>query len=131
MLEWLSGLHPALGSLEFREPVFLLTMLPPPAAKAATELLTVPTLGIGSGPSTNGQMLVAAEMLGFCNSMGHRRYSKQYANFEQLGRSALQAFVQETRSDKFPTGQHITPLDRFNSEQFLNHLELAIGGKER
>ena len=42
----------------------VLEAVPPPVAKAISERLTIPTIGIGSGPMTDGQVLVLHDMLG-------------------------------------------------------------------
>ncbi|MGD9211434.1 MAG: 3-methyl-2-oxobutanoate hydroxymethyltransferase [Desulfobacteraceae bacterium] len=106
--------------------MFLFTLFPEQAAKAATELLTVPTLGVGSGPFTNGQMLIAAEMLGICNISGNGRYNKQYVNMEQLGLTAIQKFVQETQAGGFPMSNNSVSMESSDAISFLNALEKAI-----
>jgi ketopantoate hydroxymethyltransferase len=61
----------------------------------------VTTIGIGSGPYTNGQVLVTDDMLGRYNLINPkflRRYARQYD--ETM--TAVQAYVKDVRAEEFP-----------------------------
>lgn len=103
--------------------VFLLTMFPEEAARAATELLSVPVIGVGSGRFTDGQVLIAAEMLGMGNAQGNGYHNKQFADFQQMGTAAMDAFVRETLAGKFPTPGNSTKLTESETEKLLQALE--------
>lgn len=78
-----------------------------PAAVAAriTAALSVPTIGIGAGPSCSGQVLVWHDLLGL--SAGHvPRFVKQYANLSDQIATAVAAYVADVRNGRFPTLDH-------------------------
>jgi 3-methyl-2-oxobutanoate hydroxymethyltransferase len=78
-----------------------------PAAVAAriTETLTVPTIGIGAGPSCDGQVLVWHDLLGLSDRRP-ARFVKRYAEVGDQIRGALEAFASEVRSGAFPAEEH-------------------------
>ena len=75
-----------------------------------TEKLEIPTIGIGSGPSTSGQVLVYHDMLGMLSHPHHEcvtpKFAKRYANIGHLAHQALQQFCQEVESGSFPTEEY-------------------------
>jgi 3-methyl-2-oxobutanoate hydroxymethyltransferase len=78
-----------------------------PAAVAAhvSESLFVPTIGIGAGAGTDGQVLVWHDMLGLYE--GHApRFVKQYADLAGVIRGALATYVSEVRERSFPADIH-------------------------
>ncbi|HVW88961.1 MAG TPA: 3-methyl-2-oxobutanoate hydroxymethyltransferase [Gaiellaceae bacterium] len=78
-----------------------------PAAVAArvTEALAVPTIGIGAGAGTDGQVLVWHDMLGMYAGRTPR-FVKRYAEVaEEIG-DAVTRYAQEVRSGEFPEDRH-------------------------
>ncbi len=78
-----------------------------PAAVAAriSAVLSVPTIGIGAGPSCGGQVLVWHDLLGL--SAGHvPKFVKAYGHVGDQIASALAAYVDDVRQDRFPTAEH-------------------------
>ncbi len=70
------------------------------AAKRITEAVTVPTIGIGSGPHCDGQVLVAHDMLGMQDwSPG---FAKRYAELGKEISRAATAYCDEVRDGSFP-----------------------------
>src|SRR5204863_5718550 len=83
----------------------VLEAVPAPVARAATRALAVPTIGIGAGPDTDGQVLVWHDMLGYCE--GHApRFVKRYAELGDAITEALARYADEVRSGSFPEEQH-------------------------
>jgi 3-methyl-2-oxobutanoate hydroxymethyltransferase len=79
--------------------------VPAPVAKAVTEALSVPTIGIGAGPDCDGQVLVWHDMLGYYE--GHApRFVKRYADLGEVIVEALGRYAEEVRSGAFPEEQH-------------------------
>jgi 3-methyl-2-oxobutanoate hydroxymethyltransferase len=83
----------------------VLEAVPPPVARAATRALAVPTIGIGAGADTDGQVLVWHDMLGYYE--GHApRFVKRYAELGEAIVEALGHYAEEVRSGAFPEGKH-------------------------
>ena len=85
--------------------MIVLEAMPSPVADRITDALTIPTIGIGAGPSCDGQVLVYHDLLGL--SEGHRpRFVKQYADVGAQTRSALARFADDVRSGAYPGSEH-------------------------
>lgn len=80
-------------------------MVPRELAKRVTEALDIPTIGIGAGAHTSGQVLVITDLLGM-NQDFCPKFAKQYDNLEERVVSALNAYSDEVRSGAFPTEGH-------------------------
>lgn len=69
-------------------------------AAEITEMLTIPTIGIGSGPHCDGQVLVMHDILGF----GPRRsFFKVFGNAREVMEQAFRDYVREVKEGTFPT----------------------------
>jgi 3-methyl-2-oxobutanoate hydroxymethyltransferase len=83
----------------------VLEAVPAAVAEAATRALGVPTIGIGAGGATDGQVLVWHDMLGYYD--GHApRFVKRYAELGDTIVEALGRYADEVRSGAFPEEQH-------------------------
>ncbi|MGI2177504.1 3-methyl-2-oxobutanoate hydroxymethyltransferase [Shewanella frigidimarina] len=79
--------------------------IPAPLAKAITEALTIPVIGIGAGADTDGQILVMHDVLGI--SSGYiPRFSKNYLKQTGEIRSAIRAYIDEVANGTFPAEEH-------------------------
>lgn len=84
--------------------LLVFTMAPEEIVKLAAERLKIPTLGVGSGRYTDGQVLIATEMLGMSKAALY--YNKRYDTFEERTLRAMQQFVNEVTNSEFPTEQN-------------------------
>ena len=83
----------------------VLEAVPAQVARAATQALGVPTIGIGAGSDCDGQVLVWHDMLGYYE--GHApRFVKRYAELGDTIVEALGRYAEEVRSGAFPEEQH-------------------------
>lgn len=82
----------------------VLEMVPAPVAARVTEILHIPTIGIGAGAECDGQVLVWTDMAG----MGDwsPRFAKQFAAVGQLLGDAARAYAAEVRGGQFPDADH-------------------------
>lgn len=78
--------------------------MPAELAKAITESLEIPTIGIGAGVHCDGQVLVMHDMLGL--SDWTPSFVKPYANLGAAAFQATQRFVEEVGERKFPDEEH-------------------------
>jgi len=80
----------------------VLEMIPAALAAEITESLTVPTIGIGAGNMTSGQILVLHDLLGM-NPDFRPRFVKRFLEGEPLIREALNRYNAEVKSLVFPS----------------------------
>lgn len=66
-----------------------------------TEMLNIPTIGIGSGPDCDGQVLVIHDILGLFDKFVPP-FAKQYANLRETIVSACKDYISEVKDKKFP-----------------------------
>ncbi|TVQ90141.1 MAG: 3-methyl-2-oxobutanoate hydroxymethyltransferase [Deltaproteobacteria bacterium] len=79
--------------------------LPAKLAARITAELQIPTIGIGAGPSCDGQVLVCNDLLGLDLSF-KPRFVKRYAELQHTVVGAVQAYAAEVRGGAFPDADH-------------------------
>jgi 3-methyl-2-oxobutanoate hydroxymethyltransferase len=83
----------------------VLEAVPAPVAARITEALTIPTIGIGAGVSTDGQVLVWHDLLGLYSGTSPR-FVKRYAELAPVIRDAVAAYADDVRARRFPEDVH-------------------------
>jgi 3-methyl-2-oxobutanoate hydroxymethyltransferase len=83
----------------------VLEAVPPAVARAATAAVSVPTIGIGAGAETDGQVLVWHDMLGYYEGRAPR-FVKRYADLGAVIQEALERFAADVHGGTFPEEQH-------------------------
>jgi len=85
--------------------LLLLECVPRALAKAITEALSIPVIGIGAGPDTDAQVLVLHDVLGI--SPIKPRFVKNFLAASDDGiQGALRAYVREVKDGSFPAPEH-------------------------
>jgi 3-methyl-2-oxobutanoate hydroxymethyltransferase len=84
----------------------VLEAVPAPVATAISRRLAIPTIGIGSGGGTDGQVLVLHDMLGIRGDGPEPRFVKRYAEVGELMATAVAAYAEEVRSHAYPGDEH-------------------------
>jgi 3-methyl-2-oxobutanoate hydroxymethyltransferase len=79
----------------------VLECVPDLLAQEITRRLRIPTIGIGSGPHCDGQVVVTHDILGLFERFTPR-FIKRYANLAEAVRDAAAAYVLDVRSGAFP-----------------------------
>jgi 3-methyl-2-oxobutanoate hydroxymethyltransferase len=79
--------------------------MPGELAARVTEALHIPTIGIGAGAATDGQVLVFHDMLGLTTGKAPK-FVKRYANLADEITNAAQRFAREVASGEFPGPEH-------------------------
>lgn len=82
----------------------VLEMVIAPAAQAVTAALDIPTIGIGAGPDTDGQVLVWLDMAGVGD--WHPSFSRQFGAVGQAMTDAAAGYVSSVKSVEFPAREH-------------------------
>jgi 3-methyl-2-oxobutanoate hydroxymethyltransferase len=75
------------------------------AAGEITRTLKIPTIGIGSGPDCDGQILVLHDLLGLYGKV-RPKFAKPYADLEKAMIEAFAAYKREVEEGTFPGGEH-------------------------
>jgi len=83
----------------------VLEAVPSELAREITRKVSVPTIGIGAGPHTDGQILVLHDLLGLYGDSSPR-FVKRYAELRKESLKALQAYCREVRETSFPRAEH-------------------------
>lgn len=83
----------------------VLEAIPPDVAEEITALLSIPTIGIGAGPSCDGQVLVCYDMLGMYPDL-RPKFAKRFAEVGEQIIKATQGYVTEVRERSFPAPEH-------------------------
>ena len=82
----------------------VLECLSPSTAKLITKELIIPTIGIGSSSSCDGQILVTDDMLGI--SGFYPKFVKKYANLNRIIEKAVKKYTRDVKSLNFPTKKY-------------------------
>ncbi|RUR18027.1 3-methyl-2-oxobutanoate hydroxymethyltransferase [Legionella sp. km535] len=79
--------------------------VPQNLAKTITNSLVIPTIGIGAGSDTDGQVLVWHDMLGL-QSTFTPKFAKKYTQGKDIFLDAINAYVQQVQHVNFPTPEY-------------------------
>jgi len=74
-------------------------------------------IGIGAGPSTDGQVLVFHDLLGIREGLG-ARFVKRYANLQDEMNAGIAAFAADVRTRRYPAPEHDYSIDPGELERF-------------
>jgi len=103
----------------------VLEAVPAPVASRITEALTVPTIGIGAGAGTDGQVLVWHDLLGLYDGQSPR-FVKRYADLATTIRDAVAAYAEDVRERRFPEEVHTYAM----SDEERAAFAAAVGAEE-
>lgn len=80
----------------------VLEKIPAALAKRVTESIPVPTIGIGAGPSCDGQVLVVYDLLGLTEEF-KPRFVRRYSELAETIRNAFRKYIKDVKSKNFPS----------------------------
>jgi 3-methyl-2-oxobutanoate hydroxymethyltransferase len=83
----------------------VLECVPSELGAAVTRALSIPTIGIGAGPDTDGQVLVINDMAGLTTGK-LPKFVKRYADVATVISDAARAFADEVRAGQYPGPEH-------------------------
>ena len=83
--------------------------IPIEAARRVTEILRIPTIGIGAGKYCDGQVLVTHDMLGLTDFTA--KFVKEYSKLKSEIISAAKLFSEEVKNNQFPTLEYSYDVD--------------------
>jgi len=107
----------------------VLECVPEPVAAAITRRLTIPTIGIGSGAATDGQVLVLHDLLDIRPDADFLpKFVKQFAHVGAAMREGVSAYASEVRSRSYPAAEHTYAIDPDQLSAFEIAVEAGAGG---
>ncbi len=95
----------------------VLENIPTEVAEEATRTLKTPNIGIGAGPSCDGQVLVINDILGFSGDYVPP-FVRQYADLQSVISEAVKDFASDVRKAAFPSDTETTKMAEENLEDF-------------
>ncbi len=96
--------------------------VPAAIAEAIVAKLEIPSIGIGAGPATSGQVLVFHDLLGI--TTGHMaKFVKRYADIHEQMVAAVERYGDEVRSRHFPEPDHVYSVEPAELDEFRRYLD--------
>ena len=96
--------------------------VPAAVTEAIVEKLEIPTIGIGAGPATSGQVLVFHDLLGITTGR-MAKFVKQYAQIHDQMVGGVRQYVDEVRSHHFPEPDHVYGVEPAELAELKRYLE--------
>jgi 3-methyl-2-oxobutanoate hydroxymethyltransferase len=84
----------------------VLEKIPAALAKEVSQSLQIPTIGIGAGPDTDGQVLVTHDMMGI-NKEFRPRFVRRYAELADVMHNAVASYIKDVKSRDFPNSSEM------------------------
>ena len=96
--------------------------VPAKIAGVISQQLEIPTIGIGAGAGTDGQILLCYDLLGVFTDF-KPKFTKRYATLTEVAVGGIKKYVEEVKGGVFPDDEHsyTTPDDEY--EKFLTMIE--------
>jgi 3-methyl-2-oxobutanoate hydroxymethyltransferase len=85
--------------------LLVLEAIPSALGKEVTELLAIPTIGIGAGPDCSGQVLVMHDMLGVFPGR-KARFVKNFMEGQASIEAAVRTYISAVKDGSFPANEH-------------------------
>ncbi|KAJ2699650.1 cell wall biogenesis and architecture protein [Coemansia sp. IMI 203386] len=105
----------------------VLEAMPSLVAETITRLLSIPTIGIGAGPHTSGQVLVYSDMMGIFDRFTPK-FCRRFADLAPQMESALAEYKGDVRARKFPQeGVHTYAMPPVAEENWRQHVQQMYG----
>ena len=96
--------------------------VPAPIARMISAELEIPTIGIGAGAGTDGQILLSYDLLGVFTDF-KPKFTKRYANLTEVAVNGLSSYVEEVKSGTFPDDEHSYSCEEAVVEEFASLIE--------
>ena len=102
----------------------ILECIPMELAEHLTNILDVPTIGIGAGPHCDGQILVFHDMVG-CSNGYLPKFVKKYSSLHETISAAVSDYSRDVKESRFPEDKHSYHLK--NPAEFKGRKKKASG----
>ncbi|MBT7250835.1 MAG: 3-methyl-2-oxobutanoate hydroxymethyltransferase [Rhodospirillaceae bacterium] len=96
--------------------------VPGKIAKLISEQLEIPTIGIGAGVGTDGQILLGYDLLGVFTDF-KPKFTKRYAKLTEVAVAGIEQYVKEVKQGTFPDDDHTYGVDDKVFDEFTTLVE--------
>jgi 3-methyl-2-oxobutanoate hydroxymethyltransferase len=96
----------------------VLESIPARLAAHISDVLSIPTIGIGAGVDCDGQVLVTHDILGLFDRFTPK-FVKKYADFHAEMQRAFRAYITDVQGREFPAQEHVVEMLEDEWEEFL------------
>jgi len=96
--------------------------VPAKIAAVISKQLTIPTIGIGAGVGTDGQILLSYDLLGVFTDF-KPKFTKRFANLTEVAVKGLKQYVAEVKAGQFPDDDHSYTVKDEEYDKFLTMVE--------
>ncbi len=107
----------------------VLECVPEELTAMITDLVSVPTIGIGAGALCDGQILVYQDMLNMYGEL-KPKFVKVFADAGEVIKSGFSAYVNEVRSGAFPDGAHSFSMQQAVVNELKDWQGLCMEGRQ-
>ncbi len=91
-------------------------------ARLISEQLEIPTIGIGAGVGTDGQILLCYDLLGVFTDF-KPKFTKRFSNLTEVAVGGIRQYVKEVKEGIFPDDDHTYGVDEAEYEKFASLVE--------
>jgi 3-methyl-2-oxobutanoate hydroxymethyltransferase len=102
----------------------VLEAVPSEVASQVSRKLSIPTIGIGAGPGTDGQVLVYNDLLGIFDAF-KPRFVKRYKHLRREMIEGVTSYAEEVRRQEFPGSEHGYAIDPAQLQAFLSEPDIT------
>jgi len=99
----------------------VLESIPARLAELISKTISIPTIGIGSGPGCDGQVLVIHDLLGFFASFTPK-FVKKYANLQNEIQKAILEYIADVTKRRYPDQEHSIEMPDEEWQLFLRDI---------
>lgn len=96
--------------------------VPAKIARLISEQLEIPTIGIGAGVGTDGQILLCYDLLGVFTDF-KPKFTKRYAKLTEVAVGGISEYVREVKEGTFPDDDHSYGVDEADFDKFADMVE--------
>ncbi len=96
--------------------------VPAKIAKVISAQLEIPTIGIGAGAGTDGQILLCYDLLGVFTDF-KPKFTKRYSNLTEVAVKGIKEYVADVKAGTFPDDDHSYSVDEKEYELFLGMVQ--------
>jgi len=96
--------------------------VPAKIAAVISKQLQIPTIGIGAGVGTDGQILLCYDLLGVFTDF-KPKFTKRYANLTEVALKGISQYIAEVKAGTFPDDDHSYGVDEKEYDKFVTMVE--------